>query len=144
MVHTIHTRSIRRGRGREYRTRRTPHGLGPNRGSIDSHRPSTRHVSRSQSRSNSLAHTGEVSSREPIRRRTTPEPSVDYTPRTPTREDIMETIEALRGENTRLRERLTQSPQGLCSLHHVLTCRGARCLVHRRLGCGPSPDGLSR
>ncbi|KAI3678916.1 hypothetical protein L6452_38220 [Arctium lappa] len=114
MVHTIHTRAVSRGRrhGRGRGARRTPYGLGPNRGSFASHRSSTRHVYGHHARRDSPIHARDTPSRESIRQENSLEPSEEYTPRTPTREDMAETIETLRSENDELRERLTQTLNG--------------------------------
>ncbi|KAI3668861.1 hypothetical protein L6452_40077 [Arctium lappa] len=116
MVHTIHTRAVSRGCGRGLGhgrgARMTPYGLGPSRGSFESNLSSTRHVSGHHVRRHNPIHTRETPSREFVRHESSLEPSEEYTPRTPTREDMVETIETLRSENDELRERLTQTLNG--------------------------------
>ncbi|KAI3681037.1 hypothetical protein L6452_35819 [Arctium lappa] len=131
MVHTIHTRVVSRGRGRGrgHRTRRTPYGLGLSRGSFGSHRSSARHVSGHHVRSDSPIHTRETSSRESVRQESSLEPSEEYMPRTPTREDMVETIEILRGESTKLRKsthRAGRSPKRI---------RNGECKFDGRASC---------
>ncbi|KAI3697716.1 hypothetical protein L6452_30813 [Arctium lappa] len=101
-----------RGRGRGRGARRTPYGIGPSKGSFDSHRSSTRHVSSHHVRSDSPIHMRETSSRESVRQESSLEPSEEYTSRTPTREDMAETIETLRSENAKIREILDQTLSG--------------------------------
>ncbi|KAI3748393.1 hypothetical protein L6452_11429 [Arctium lappa] len=116
MVYTKTTRRIGRGRGRGG-SRAVAAGLGP-RGGVGQHdrasssRSSRRPIgARSSSRGSASAPRIESSQPNPVDDSSydpTEEPYVEYTPRTPTREDLEEDIANLSEENTELRNELSK------------------------------------